>query len=59
MKEEEEKKDENLEEDYSELDIEELTDIQGGIDDKDNPIVPGCGLGCFQGSGSPDLGNDE
>ena len=50
---------ENLEEDYSELDIEELTDIQGGIDDGEKSIIPNCGLGCFQGSGSPDHNKNE
>ena len=48
MKEENEEK--NYEEDESvEFNIEELTDIQGGIDDihmKDS-----CGLGCFIGAG--------
>lgn len=55
----EEKKEENLEEDISELNIEELTDIQGGVEDDDKTITPTCGLGCFQGSGSPDLDKDE
>ncbi|WP_352422469.1 hypothetical protein [Proteiniphilum sp.] len=51
MKEKDEE--ENMEEDTSELNIEELTDIQGGIEDDDKTITPTCGLGCFQGSGSP------
>lgn len=57
MKEKDEKEnlEENLEENTSELNIEELTDIQGGIEDDDKSIPPTCGLGCFQGSGSPDL----
>ncbi|MCE5179357.1 MAG: hypothetical protein LLF81_09475 [Porphyromonadaceae bacterium] len=52
MKEKDEE--ENLEEDISELNIEELTDIQGGVEDDDKTITPTCGLGCFQGSASPD-----
>lgn len=48
MKEKDEE--ENMEKDTSELNIEELTDIQGGIEDDDKTIAPTCGLGCFQGS---------
>lgn len=55
MKEEKgEKEEKNLEEDFSEMNIEELTDIQGGIEDDDKSINPTCGLGCFQGSATPD-----
>ena|GEM_PF-2831246 len=33
--------------------IESLTEVQGGIDEKENIDYPAgsCGLGCFQGSG--------
>lgn len=63
MKKKEEKKwkDVNPEEEVSELNIEELTDIQGGVeDDKDKgQSKPTCGLGCFQGSGTPDRNTDD
>jgi len=35
-----------------ELDIESLTEIQGGIEDLEKPSRDDCGLGCFVGSGS-------
>lgn len=41
---------ENYEEDETvELNIEEITDIQGGIED--DPRRGDCGLGCFIGAG--------
>ena len=39
------------EEETVELDIEELTDVQGGIDDDDISKNERCGLGCFIGAG--------
>ena len=53
MKKEEKAKQNWEEDDSSGLDIETLTEIQGGIEDgtKDVPSLPSCGLGCFQGSG--------
>lgn len=47
-----------LEEEYSELDIEELVEIQGGVEDDNGPDKPSCGLGCFQGSVTP-ISNEE
>lgn len=38
-----------------ELNIEHLTDVQGGLDDF--VVEPGCGLGCYLGSGTG--GNGE
>ena len=51
MKDEKEKKKFDDDE-TTELDIEVLTEIQGGIEDDDKPIRDDCGLGCFVGSGS-------
>ena len=52
----EEKIKQNWEDDESsELDIEALTEIQGGIEDETKEVPTGpCGLGCFQGSGGVD-----
>ena len=49
----EEKVKQNLEEDESAgLNIEDLIEIQGGIEDeRKNAPDKSCGLGCFQGSG--------
>ena len=42
----------NLEEDETvELNIEDITAIQGGIDDDDKDKPKPCGLGCFIGAG--------
>ena len=38
--------------DITELDIESLTEIQGGIEDEDHRSKENCGLGCFVGSGT-------
>lgn len=32
------------------LNLDELFDVQGGIDDKQQDQLGGCGLGCFTGS---------
>jgi len=38
-----------------ELNIEELTEVQGGIESEDNPLpVESCGLGCYLGAGADD-----
>jgi len=51
MKTEKEKK--NYEDDETtELDIESLTEIQGGIEGDDKPSRDNCGLGCFVGAGT-------
>ena len=54
MKEKEEKQKQNPEEETDELNIEEIMDIQGGIEDDNVEDVPKehCGLGCFLGAGS-------
>jgi hypothetical protein len=52
MKEKEKKQDENFEKETSELSIEELTDVQGGIEDTEGDEKTACGLGCFLGAGS-------
>jgi len=49
-------KDENLtknhgDEETAELDIEVLTEIQGGIEIDDKTSRENCGLGCYIGSG--------
>ena len=36
----------------AELDIESLTEIQGGIEEDENQSREDCGLGCYVGSGS-------
>ena len=36
----------------AELDIESLTEIQGGIEDDEKRSRDNCGLGCYIGSGS-------
>jgi len=37
------------------IDIESLTEIQGGIEDGPTDVPTGtCGLGCFQGAGGTD-----
>jgi len=36
----------------AELDVEVLTEIQGGIENDEKPSRDDCGLGCFVGSGS-------
>ena len=47
------KEKEKLEEDETvELNIEDLTEIQGGIENDDKSSKENCGLGCFIGSGS-------
>ena len=51
MKEEKEKN--YLEEDeITDLNIEDLTEIQGGIEDDDITNSKSCSLGCFIGAGS-------
>ena len=48
-----EKENKNLEEDETvELNIEDLTEIQGGIETDEKLSKDSCGLGCFIGSGS-------
>lgn len=55
----EEKMKQNWEEDESDaLNIEVLTEIQGGIED-DGKGTASCGLGCFQGSGGLDTSTNE
>jgi len=50
MKREKEKK--NVQEDETvELNIEDLTEIRGGIEEDDNKSDDSCGLGCYIGSG--------
>jgi len=51
MKEKEEKK-QNPEEETSELNIEELMDVQGGIEDDFDDKKAHCGLGCYIGAAS-------
>ena len=42
------------------LNIEDLTEIQGGIEDESKDVPVGsCGLGCFQGTGGVDDPTDE
>jgi hypothetical protein len=43
----------NYDDESEVLNIEDLTEVQGGIADKDAGVPEGgsCGLGCFQGSG--------
>ena len=42
----------NFEDEFSVLDIEDLIEIQGGIEDESKEVPKGtCGLGCFQGAG--------
>ena len=35
-----------------EINVEDLTEIQGGLEDDENETVKNCGLGCFLGAGS-------
>ena len=35
-----------------ELDIEDITEIQGGINDNEINVLRSCGLGCILGAGS-------
>jgi len=50
-KDEDTEKTDNQDEEISNLNIEELTEVQGGIKDQDEN-EPDCGLGCYLGSGS-------
>jgi hypothetical protein len=50
-KDEDIEKRDNQDEETSNLNIEELTEVQGGIDDPDD-VEQDCGLGCYVGSGS-------
>jgi hypothetical protein len=61
MKEKDEdiEKTDNQDEETSNLNIEELTEVQGGVDDNDD-AEPDCGLGCYIGSGSVQIeGTDQ
>ena len=51
MKEKKEKKN-SRDDETTELDVEVLTEIQGGIEDDGKRSRNDCGLGCFVGSGS-------
>lgn len=55
----EKKEQQEFKDDFVELNIEELTDIQGGIEDDDKTTLPTCGLGCFQGAGTPNEDLDK
>lgn len=45
-----------LEDDETEeWDLEDLTEIQGGIDDDGTNVIKSCGLGCILGAGSGGL----
>jgi hypothetical protein len=49
----EEKQNQDLESEDSKLNIEELMDVQGGIEDNDESDGKGsCGLGCYIGTGA-------
>ncbi len=53
MKEKDEntEKTDNQDEETSNLNVEELTEVQGGVEDNDD-VKTDCGLGCYVGSGS-------
>ncbi|MDR3339776.1 MAG: hypothetical protein LBT25_06770 [Candidatus Symbiothrix sp.] len=57
MKEKEKKREKNSEDETVELNIEELMDVQGGIEDTGDDQKESCGLGCFLGAGSGGNGN--
>jgi hypothetical protein len=58
MKAKEEKQNQHPEEENSEMSIEELMDIQGGIEGDETGTKEFCGLGCYIGTGQSKP-NDE
>jgi len=48
-----------VEDETDELNIEDLIEIKGGIEDDGKDLIDTCGLGCYLGSGSGMINDPE